>query len=74
MPPTGFAGWEGFDGPLDAGIGSVESEDFVARGFAGDRLIPSDERSNQSSFRGSDASYVRALRGGAALFTLVLAG
>jgi hypothetical protein len=67
-------GREGFERPFDGRICFAESDDFAPRAFDGGRLIPSDERSNQSSFRGLDASYVRALQGGTVLFTLVLAG
>jgi hypothetical protein len=72
--PTKFTGWEGFERPFDGRICFAESDDFAPRAFDGGRLIPSDERSNQSSFRGLDAPYVRALQGGTVLFTLVLAG
>jgi len=54
---------------------NMEIDGFAASAFGGGRLIPSDERSNQSSLTGLDGSYVRAFFGGAAVvFTLALAG
>ena len=56
LPPAEFLACIGFEVLQGAGIDSVESDDFAARGLARGRLIPSDDRSNQSSFSGFGGS------------------
>jgi hypothetical protein len=56
LPPAVFPACIGFDLSQGAGIDSVESDGFAARAFAGGKLIPSDDRSNQSSLSGFGGS------------------